>query len=65
MDRAGFAAWAASAEARQFFAASSDAWCEASVTSGTDRALARAAADRTTAFYTGAPEPAGGSGEHS
>jgi hypothetical protein len=33
-----------------------DAWYEASVAFGTDPAEARAAADRTTAFYTGTPE---------
>ncbi len=65
VDPAAFAAWSVSDEGRQFFAASSDAWGEASVSSGTDVSLARAAANRTTAFYTGAPEPAGGSGERS
>ena len=38
-----------------FLSASSDAWYEASVAAGAD--AARAAADRTTAFYTGTPEP--------
>ena len=37
-----------------------DAWYEASVAFGTDPAEARAAADRTTAFYTGMPEPGAG-----
>ena len=45
--------WSASGEGHQFLTASSDAWCQASVASGTDPAAARAAADRTTAFYTG------------
>lgn len=38
----------------RFITASSDAWCAASVAAGTDPEAARAAADRTTAFYTGA-----------
>ena len=49
------AAWSASEEGRRFLAASSDAWCEANMAFGTDPAAARAAADRTTAFYTGLP----------
>jgi uncharacterized protein YndB with AHSA1/START domain len=51
------AEWSASQEGRTFLAAASDAWCEASVASGTSPAEARAAADRTAAFYTGIPEP--------
>jgi hypothetical protein len=34
---------------------SSQARAEASIAAGTDPAMARAAADRTTAFYTGTP----------
>jgi uncharacterized protein YndB with AHSA1/START domain len=49
------AEWAVSQDGLRFLAASSDAWCEASVVFGTDSAEARAAADRTTAFYTGVP----------
>jgi uncharacterized protein YndB with AHSA1/START domain len=49
------AAWAASEEGRRFMALSSERWGEASVAGGTDPTAARAAADRTTAFYTGAP----------
>jgi uncharacterized protein YndB with AHSA1/START domain len=49
-------AWMASAEGRDFMASSSDAWCEASIAAGEDPAIARAAADRTTAAYTAAPE---------
>jgi hypothetical protein len=41
----------------RFLAASSGAWYEASVAFGTNPAEARAAADRTTTFYTGMPEP--------
>ena len=49
-----FAAWTASEGGRRFMALSSRAWGEASVAAGTDAADARAAAERTTAFYTGA-----------
>jgi len=55
VDPATAAEWSVSEEGRRFLAASSDAWCEASVASGTGPAEARAAADRTTAFYTGMP----------
>jgi uncharacterized protein YndB with AHSA1/START domain len=55
VDPAKAAEWSASEEGRRFLAASSDAWYDASVASGTDLAEARAAADRTTAFYTGMP----------
>jgi hypothetical protein len=47
------AAWATSDEGKAFNRACSEAWYAASVASGTDPAAARAAADRTTAFYTG------------
>ena len=46
------ARWSVSEEGRRFLAASSEAWYQASVAAGTDPAAARAAADRTTAFYT-------------
>lgn len=46
-------AWAMSDEGKRFQKLSSDAWGEASILFGTDATLARAAADRTTAFYTG------------
>lgn len=48
------AAWMASAGGRQFMTASSERWCEADIAAGADEAGARAAADRTTAAYTGA-----------
>jgi len=51
-----FAAWSASQEGKQFVSLSSQKWCDASVAAGTDRAEAQAAADRTTAFYTGADQ---------
>jgi uncharacterized protein YndB with AHSA1/START domain len=49
--------WQGSAEAKEFMALSSEAWCRANIEAGTDEADARAAAARTTAAYTGA-EPA-------
>lgn len=49
MDRA----WAESDEARVFMAGSSTGWEQASVAAGEDPEAARAAAERTTAFYTG------------
>jgi hypothetical protein len=48
------AAWSASDEGKQFMALSSQRWCDASIAAGTDTAEAQAAADRTTAAYTGA-----------
>jgi uncharacterized protein YndB with AHSA1/START domain len=53
------AAWAASAEGKQFISLSSAAWREASLAAGTDPDLAQAAAERTSAFYTGMPEDSG------
>jgi uncharacterized protein YndB with AHSA1/START domain len=47
-------AWQLSDVGREFATLSSDRWGEASIASGTDADQARAAADRTTAFYTGA-----------
>src|SRR6266511_3017667 len=53
------AAWSASEEGRRFMALSSRSWGDASIAAGTDRAQAQAAADRTTAAYTGTePQPA-------
>ncbi|MGC5019237.1 SRPBCC family protein [Micromonospora sp. DT47] len=49
------AAWMGSEEGRRFMTLSSERWGEASVAGGTDPEAARAAAERTTAFYTGAP----------
>jgi uncharacterized protein YndB with AHSA1/START domain len=51
-DPAEHATWAASAEGTRFVTLSSDGWYEAAVAAGTDPAAARAAADRTTGFYT-------------
>lgn len=51
------AEWAASDAGKQFMARSSELWCEASIAAGTDKAAAAAAAERTTAFYTGDYQP--------
>jgi uncharacterized protein YndB with AHSA1/START domain len=51
-------AWLASGEGRSFVQRSSEAWCNASIEAGAEPASARAAAQRTTAAYTG---DAGGS----
>ena len=45
--------FAASPEGRRFVTDSSDGWGQASIASGTEAEEARAAARRTTAFYTG------------
>ena len=45
--------FATSLEGRTFIAGSSDRWAQAAVAGGTEPDIARAAADRTTAFYTG------------
>jgi uncharacterized protein YndB with AHSA1/START domain len=60
VDPAAVAEWSASEEGHRFLIASSDAWYEASVAAGTNSAEARHAAERTTAFYTGIPEPGAG-----
>ncbi|RZQ63878.1 SRPBCC family protein [Amycolatopsis suaedae] len=54
VDRASAGEWSESDEGKEFSRLSSEAWYEASVASGTPEPEARAAADRTTAFYTGA-----------
>ena len=46
-------AWSMSDDGKQFIRGSSDGWARASVAAGTAEPAARAAADRTTAFYTG------------
>ena len=58
VDPATVAEWSASEEGHRFLTASSDAWHEASVAFSTDPAEARAAADCTAEFYTGASGPA-------
>jgi uncharacterized protein YndB with AHSA1/START domain len=47
-------AWQLSDVGREYAKLSSERWAEASIASGTDPDAARVAADRTTAFYTGA-----------
>jgi uncharacterized protein YndB with AHSA1/START domain len=54
-DRAAAEAWQASDEGREFSRLSSERWGEASIAAGTDPDEARAAAARTTDFYTGQP----------
>lgn len=51
-------AFEGSDEGRSFVTRSSAAWAAASIAAGTDEVAARASADRTTAFYTAAPDPA-------
>ncbi|MGC4746100.1 SRPBCC family protein [Micromonospora sp. DT201] len=50
------AEWSASDEGRRTMELSSQLWGEASIAAGTDPDEAKAAAERTTAFYTGTPE---------
>jgi uncharacterized protein YndB with AHSA1/START domain len=45
-------AWQLSDEGREYATQASDRWAEASIAAGTDAAEARAAAERTTGFYT-------------
>ena len=55
----GVAEFVASDSGRAFFAGSSEGWAEAAVSAGAKPDAARAAAERTTAFYTGeSGEPA-------
>ena len=51
-------AWMGSPEGHEFIQRSGDGWSAAAVADGATEAEARAAAARTHAFYTGAPEPA-------
>ena len=52
-------AFAASRDGRAFISGSSHAWAQAAIANGSDPAAALAAANRTTAFYTGVqPDPA-------
>jgi uncharacterized protein YndB with AHSA1/START domain len=55
VDPAAVAAWSASDDGRRFVVLSSERWRDASIAAGTDPDEARAAADRTTAAYTGGP----------
>ena len=56
-------AWAASPDGLRFTTAGSEGWYEADVASGTDPTVARGAADRTLAAYTGADPTASASTE--
>ena len=58
VDPAAAMAWSASDEGNAFIRRSSEDWGRAAAASGEDPAWAKAAAARTTAFYTGAPPPA-------
>lgn len=49
-------AWLASDEGKHFVRLSSEGWRQASIADGTPEAEAKAAADQTTAFYTGAAQ---------
>jgi uncharacterized protein YndB with AHSA1/START domain len=51
------AAWGMTTEGVAFIERVSEAWADASAAAGTDPAEARLAGRRTTAFYTGQPEP--------
>lgn len=57
LDSAAAQAWAVSEDGRRFVTESSERWRAAAVAGGTDPATARTWAARTTAFYTGAPQP--------
>jgi len=59
VDRAEAMTWSASAEGKDFMRRTSEAWGKASIAAGTEESAARAAAARTTAFYTGEPEGGG------
>ncbi|MBA9001870.1 SRPBCC family protein [Thermomonospora cellulosilytica] len=54
-----FEAWNLSEEGMRFMTLSNERWCEANIAAGTDEAAARAAAERTFAFYTGAGQEQG------
>ena len=58
MDHDEVEAWGATDDGRAFMGGSADGWGEAAVADGEDPTAARAAAARTTAFYTGAEPPA-------
>ena len=53
VDPKAFEQWTMSEAGRRFVRLSSSGWEQASIAAGTSEAEARAAADRTTAFYTG------------
>lgn len=55
LDPAAFEAWSLGNEGKAFIRACGQAWAEAYIASGADPAEAMAQAERTIAFYTGAP----------
>lgn len=57
VDPAEFEVWSTMEDGIRFITACSARWCDADIASGADPDFARAAADRTTAFYTGAELP--------
>ncbi len=54
LDAAAFQAWPQSTEGKAFIRARGEAWAEAYIASGAEPERARAQAERTIAFYTGA-----------
>lgn len=56
-------AWSMSPEGIAYLGECSRAWGEASIADGTAREAAEAAAARTTAFYTGQPDPTAGAAD--
>jgi uncharacterized protein YndB with AHSA1/START domain len=56
-DPQAFMAWCASPNGKDFIRRSSDGWRRASVEAGTEDGAAHDAALRTTAFYSGEPDP--------
>ena len=54
MDRAAAEQWPTTERGREYVAYCSREWCQASIAAGTEASAAKAAADRTTSFYTGA-----------
>lgn len=52
-ERQEIAAWSAGEDGKRFYRRSSGLWSEAAVQAGADRKAAKAAEERTTAFYTG------------
>ncbi|GAB3466198.1 SRPBCC family protein [Streptomonospora sediminis] len=62
VDRDRVEEWMGTADGTRFVELSSDRWRQASVESGNDEREARAAAERTAAFYTGTEETGGPEG---
>jgi uncharacterized protein YndB with AHSA1/START domain len=58
VDRQAALAWSMSDEGKAFNTACAEDWGRAAIADGDDPGMARKAAERTTAFYTGAPVPA-------